>query len=195
MQKLMYAEVDRMHYFVVIKAFEPSDCFASQGYWNRLSFDARAEGFLSRRDDTDIQHVNFKHAFWQIPLNSSNREKAAGWPFYNFTVMLFVLCNALRRFFDSIARFRNTPGALGQKKRAQLTINITKSSFLLFKYLVVAKWDQPKWILYLVLFSIWTLPQSLMRKKRINNSSLQSSRGLWLRPQFFIFTSNAMCRT
>lgn len=120
-QKLMYAELDRMLDLGVI---EPSESpwshpvtLVRKGDKNRLCLDARKlnaltvkdayplphiEGLLSRLGDTYfISSVDLKDAFWQIPLDESSKEKTAftvpGRPLYHFTVMPFGLCNAAQR--------------------------------------------------------------------------------------------------
>ncbi|XP_017486925.1 PREDICTED: RNA-directed DNA polymerase homolog [Rhagoletis zephyria] len=60
------------------------------------------EGILSRlRETYFISGIDLKDAFWQIPLESSSREKTAftvpGRPLYQFKVMPFGLCNASQR--------------------------------------------------------------------------------------------------
>lgn len=60
------------------------------------------ESLMSRLSKTKyISSVDLKDAFWQIPLDSSSREKTAfvvpGRPLYQFTVMPFGLCNAPQR--------------------------------------------------------------------------------------------------
>lgn len=120
-QKLMYAELDRMLSLGVI---EPSESpwnsrvtFVQKGEKVRICLDARRlndvtvkdayplphiEGLLSRLGDTHyISSIDLKDAFWQIPLAVSSREKTAftvpGRPLYHFTVMPFGLCNAAQR--------------------------------------------------------------------------------------------------
>lgn len=120
-QKLMYAELDRM---ISLGVIEPSDspwnnrvAFVRKGDKCRLCLDARRlnaltvkdayplpniEGLLSRLGDTYyISSIDLKDAFWQLPLERSSREKTAftipGRPLYQFTVMPFGLCNAAQR--------------------------------------------------------------------------------------------------
>lgn len=120
-QKLMYAELDRMLNLGVIEEsnspWSHPVTLVRRGDKNRLCLDARRlnaltvkdayplphiEGLLSRLGDTYyISSVDLKDAFWQIPLEASSREKTAftvpGRPLYHFKVMPFGLCNAAQR--------------------------------------------------------------------------------------------------
>lgn len=120
-QKLMYAELDRMLSLGVIEQSESPwshpVTLVRKGEKNRLCLDARKlntltvkdayplphiEGLLSRLGDTYfISSIDLKDAFWQIPLDKSSQEKTAftvpGRPLYHFTVMPFGLCNAAQR--------------------------------------------------------------------------------------------------
>ncbi|XP_059221494.1 uncharacterized protein LOC131996064 [Stomoxys calcitrans] len=120
-QRLMYAELDRMLSLGVIEESESPwshpVTLVRKGEKNRLCLDARKlnaltvkdayplphiEGLLSRLGDTYfISSVDLKDAFWQIPLDHASREKTAftvpGRPLYHFKVMPFGLCNAAQR--------------------------------------------------------------------------------------------------
>ncbi|XP_061396726.1 uncharacterized protein LOC133332344 [Musca vetustissima] len=133
-QKLMYAELDRMIELGVIEESESPwshpVTLVRRGEKNRLCLDARKlnaltvkdayplphiEGLLSRLGDTYfISSVDLKDAFWQIPLDPSSREKTAftvpGRPLYQFTVMPFGLCNAAQRLCRLMDKV--IPGAL-----------------------------------------------------------------------------------
>ena len=120
-QKLMYAELERM---ISLNVIEPSEspwnnriAFVRKGDKCRLCLDARKlnevtvkdayplphiDGLLSRLGDTFfISSIDLKDAFWQVPLELKSREKTAftipGRPLYQFTVMPFGLCNAAQR--------------------------------------------------------------------------------------------------
>lgn len=136
MQKLVYAELDRMIEMGVVEE--------SESPWNspvvlvkkpgkvRLCLDSRrlnevteklayplphVEGLLSRLSDTHyISTVDLKDAFWQIPLHEASRPKTAftvpGRGHFQFTAMPFGLCNAAQRMsqlMDQVipAKFRD----------------------------------------------------------------------------------------
>jgi len=113
----VYAELDRMLGLGVIEESNSSwsspVTLVQKGLKNRLCVDARKvisrtikdayiEGLLNRLQETYyISAIDLKDAFWQIPLETKNREKTEftvpGRPLYQFTVMPFGLCNAAQR--------------------------------------------------------------------------------------------------
>lgn len=117
-EKLMYAEVDRMLTMGVIEESNSpwsSPCvLVRKPGKNRLCLDSRKlnevttkdayplpliDGLLSRLPKAKfISGLDLKDAFWQIPLDENSKLKTAftvpGRPLYHYTVMPFGLCNA-----------------------------------------------------------------------------------------------------
>lgn len=118
-EKLMYAEVDRMLSLGVVEESNspwssPVTVVKKTNNQIRLCLDARQvnavtikdayptpliDGIMSRLNETHfISSVDLKDAFWQIELEEKSRDKTAftipGRPLYQFARMPFGLCNA-----------------------------------------------------------------------------------------------------
>lgn len=129
MEKLIYAELDRMLEMDVIEesdsAWSSPIVLVRKPGKVRLCLDSRKlnsvtvrdayplpniDGILSRLPRAEyITSLDLKDAFWQIPLDKSSKDKTAftvpGRPLYHYKVMPFGLCNApqtMSRLMDKV---------------------------------------------------------------------------------------------